>query len=250
MSSSFGHFLHRRRPFSFRPTNVVDGLNARSVSVTVDLNNSNAFLGTTHYMNGANVPVMNVGANQLKFLTSMSTSRVRRFFTLLRRKHCMVHRHDLLQLAADGAPARPVCTLGRVTMSGRSDSSVLTVRATISNRHLAACVTSNLLVTAPANSATCSLDTNNPVVCPRTSIFMLATMSPRDLGIHPVIVTSSGAVGLRVRDHDNDFLITTSNVDRDLPRSAALAVRGTSCAIHIIGRRNDAFFRALRGGVL
>lgn len=161
-------------------------------SVIVDVNNSNAFLGTTDHMKGGGVPVLNVGANQLNFLTSVSPRRVRRAFSRVCGGRCGIRRHDMLRLEYSSRHlVRSPCTLGRVTMLGQSDSSVVDVRTTVGNTPLAACRTSNLIVSAPANSATCSLDINNPIVIPRDGAVTVAPITPRDLGIHPVIVYSS-----------------------------------------------------------
>lgn len=163
-----------------------------STSVIVDVNNSNAFLGTTHHMNGGKVPVLNVGAKQLKFLTSMSPRRVRRAVRRICRGRCAIRRQDMLRLLYSSGRLRgSPCTLGRVTVLGQSDSSVVDVHATVGKTRLAACRTSNLVVTAPANSATCSLDMNNPVVIPRSGAVTVAPITPRDLGMEPVMVYSS-----------------------------------------------------------
>lgn len=188
---SFCRFLATRLGVSIR-TSCLFSKSGFATSVMVDVKNSKAFLGTTHHMKGGKVPVLKVGAKHLKFLTSVSPRRVRRAFSRVRSKECDIRRQDMLRLVYSSGRLRSTpCTLGRVTILGQSDSSVVDVQATVGNTCLGACRTSKLIVTAPANSATCSLDMNNPVVIPRSGAIIVAPMTPRDLGIHPVIVQSS-----------------------------------------------------------
>lgn len=183
LASSLGVDVHRTNIFSkggFR------------TSVVLDVKNSNAFLGTTDHIKSHGVPVLNVGAKQLNFLTSISPRRVRSAFGSVCGKGCQVRSHDMLRMSY-GRRRLGNCpfNLGRVTMLGHSDSSVVSVRATVGKTCLAACRTSKLIVTAPANSATCSLDVKKPIVIPRDGAVTVAPMTPRDLGMHPVIVGSS-----------------------------------------------------------
>lgn len=187
----FCRFLMSSVGLGVRPTKLFSN-GGFSTSVIVDVNKSKAFLGTTDEINSGGVPVLKVGAKHLKFLTSVSPTRVRGAFGRVRAKRCDIRRHDMLRLVYSSGRLRySPCTLGRVTVLGHSDSSVVDVQATVGKTFLAACRTSKLVVSAPANSATCSLDMKKPVVMPRSGAVTVAPMTPRDLGMHPVIVYSS-----------------------------------------------------------
>lgn len=186
----FCRFLHLRAGTSLAGLRVF-GNRSFATSVTLDMKKSNAFLGATDLINGGRVPVLNVGAKQLNFLTSVSPSRVRRAFSRVCRKVCLTRPQQMLGLAyGNRMLGNCPCKLGRVTVLGQSDSSVVAVHTCVGKRLLGICRTSKLVITAPANSANCSLDMNNPVLMPRDNAVDLAPMTPRDLGIHPVIVHS------------------------------------------------------------
>ncbi len=135
-------------------------------------------------------------------------------------------------------------------MLGHSATSVVGIRIRVSRSTVTICHTSKLVVTAPANDATCGLSGNNPVVTPSTRALYLATMTPRDLAFHPVIITSDTIFALSIADHDGDFLLTVSNHDRALSRNIAVAIQGTPYTIAVIGLPRGGCFSALHRGVV
>lgn len=246
----FCSFLAGIRRLRIRTTNMFRSCGF-SMSCIVSVNNSNAFLGTTDHIKTGKAPVLNIGVNQLKFLTSILPNRVSSTLSDLCTNRYEVRRRTVVRIGTrNNVLTNCPFTLGSVTILGHSSTSVVSVHARISNRFLIACRTSNLVIAAPANSATCGLSGNKPVVVPRDNDLYLAPITPRDLGVHPVMVGSATRVILSIRDQDRGCLITVSNEDRHVARRAHLVVHGTPRSVGVIGRHGRQCFSALERGLV
>ncbi len=251
MSRMFCACLARRLRVGFRPAKLFSNRSFRT-SFTVDVKKSKAFLTATTEINRGGVPVLNVGANHLNFLTSISPSRVKTYMSRVFGRACGVSRHDLVRMdfRKRGRPRLRPCTLGRMTILGHSGSSVVSVQISTGKRRLTGCRTSKLVVDATANSANCTLDMKNPIVTPRDKAVKVAPMTSRDLGTEPMVLPRRARVALDVSTEDRAFLITVSKEDRTYPRRAGLRLQHTPCAVGIIRQHGRSFFKALERGLV
>ncbi len=242
-------FVSRVRSSPFVRDKVTAFSSSVRNSVTVSLNNSNALLGATGHVNQHVVPVLNVGLKQLNFLASIRRARLPSLAQRVLGRGCAIRRHAILGTCGRRSGAYR-CTVGRISILGRSLSSVVSVSTCLGGRRLGACRTSKLIMSAPANSATCSLDIKNPVVVPRGGGLVVTPMTSRSLGTHPLVMPSAYRVHLRVGSHDRSCLTTVSNHDVVVGRGGPLMVAGTSCGTHAVHVRKRSFLGALGAGLV
>lgn len=113
------------------------------------------------------------------------------------------------------------------------------------------CHNSNIVITAPANSATCSLTTNKPVLSSRAGNVIIAPVYPRDLADPTVIFTRRHGVGVYIkRIVSGRIFLDYSNTTRcPLDTNSATRVHLSSRVMRLIAFDETSRFRTVSRGL-
>lgn len=216
------------------------------------INNSNGVLNTTHALTHCSVGIVKVGHNGLNFLASLSPSGTRRRLTSILRNRCVDRGHFLLRTRIYRRSYRGHvdATVGRIILRPNGITRVVRFRICVSRVFTFSRQSSKLVVSAPANSATCSLSTNNPVLAPSLSTVALIPVFPRALSTQPLIVGDDDAVHLHFSRHHGSLRVDYSDrVTLPVRRNRSILVHHYSCRLGLVRPGSCDCFGALDAGL-
>lgn len=222
-------------------------------SVTITINNSNAAIGATGGTTIGNGPTLNVGNNELNFLDTTRQGRLSLMGHILSNS-CDVRREVLLGTAIDRGNVlhRRERYLGSTIISENSFTELVSISVYSSNERVLAIHTSNVVISAPANSATCSLTTNNPVLDPSLGYFIIASVYPRSLVSEDLIMGSGGALSVAIVDsiRGGTVLAYSNRGPVIIGNGSGVSVSLSPCVTQLVGVGPSGFCRAIGGGVV
>ncbi len=165
-------------------------------SFVVAVNNSNAVVHCSGHTTLSGGTILKVGTNHVNCLTSVRRGRLNLVAGLVGNS-CGVRGEVVLgiRFCRGSGMVNRCSTLGSTIVADNFVSEVVSVSITIRGSTIG-CHTSNLVVSAPANSATCSVSTNKPVVSPTARGVYVAPVYSRSLSTGPVLVDTSAALAL------------------------------------------------------
>lgn len=223
----------------------------RCYSVTVAMNNSKAVVRTTGCTTGTSGRLVNIGINELNFTTSIRPRRCRRLRQLVANS-CAARREVLLSIRIVGRSNSGRClTIGSTIITENRLSGAVSLRLALSNSRVSGCETSNLLFTAPANSATCSLSTNKPVLTPGVRYVLVAPIYPRSLFSHSMLFDKRSRLSIRIGVPRRYYYILAVSNRGGIPilTASEIMVHGSSLGLGLTLLRGHGFCGLLGRGL-
>lgn len=221
-------------------------------SIIVTVNNSNSLVRTTHGTIGCGGPVLNIGTNGLTFVTNVRGGRLRLLGGLVR-NGCAVSGQVVLSIAIGGNSYRGALSyyLGSMMVTENRRVGLIGLGIRYSKRRVGSCCTSNVVVSAPANSATCSLSTNNPIMSPGVRDVLLAPVYARSLFTESLVFNGSSILSIGVpRGASSGVEVSYSNSSSmRLEPKSYMEMNGSGCCTSFVEVGGRSFVSILGDGL-
>lgn len=182
----YGYLLHIM-PLALKcVVRVTDGPDF-TADYAVSIGGDGTFLRTAAWVADKEIPILGVNTGHLGFLASLGVDDLPRLPELLTRGGFTLQSHSLIQVVSPTLDVWPYA-LNEVTIGKAETSSIITVKVSLGDIHLANYRADGLIVSTPTGSTAYNLSVGGPIVQPVAPVFVLSPIAAHSLSMRPLVI--------------------------------------------------------------
>ncbi len=136
--------------------------------------------------------------------------------------------------------------LNEVGIMKTDTSSMIVIKAFVDGNYLNSYWADGLIVSTATGSTGYSLSVGGPLVMPSSDILIIAPMSPHNLNVRPLVVSSESKLRFEVTSRSQNFLISIDSRSRVIDSKFAIEVQKAPFSAKIVKIPGDDFLTTLR----
>lgn len=242
----FYRFLREEQPFPFEPAGIINDLADQGIDMAISLGGDGTFLKAARCVGNTGIPIVGINTGRLGFLADVSADEMEHFFAQLHEGHYAIRERSLLEMIVNDDASSPTYALNEVTVSKHDSSSMIAVRTTINEEHLATYMGDGLIIATPTGSTAYSLSAGGPIVYPQADVFVLTAVAPHSLSVRPMVIADDKTLHLSVESRNGSFLVAVDGISRSYPEQTTLTLRKAPYTIRVVKQEGNTFFRTLQ----
>ncbi len=195
----------------------------------------------------ANIPVMGINVGRLGFLSSISPAEIASAVQLVLDGKYSLDKRTLLEL--DSATDKFVdCkyALNEIAVQKTDSSSMIIIHASLNGKFLNSYWADGLIIATPTGSTAYSLSCGGPIVMPNSDNFVITPVSPHNLNVRPIIVSSNDVITLEIKGRSNSFLVSLDSRSENVPTSLSIKIKKAAFQLSLVKLDNHDFLSTLR----
>jgi NAD+ kinase len=212
----------------------------------VSIGGDGTFLESIPYVIRQNTPIIGINSGRLGFLANISKENIRDAFISILAKHYGYEYRTLIEFknpphVFDGMSF----ALNDITIH-KSDSSLITVDASINNEFLNTYWTDGLIISTPTGSTAYALSVGGPVVTPGAGIIIIAPIASHNLTVRPLVIPDSSIISLKVHSRSGQYLVTADNRTKIIQSTDVFEIGKADNTLKILKLPETSFYTTLR----
>lgn len=245
-SPEYYRFLCSGQDISIQPVGVINDFTAQHIDFAISLGGDGTFLKAAHSIGDTGIPIIGINTGRLGFLADVSADEMEHFFAQLHEGRYMVRERSLLQLIFNDDTTQPHYALNEITVSKHDSSSMIAVRTTIDNEHLATYMGDGLLIATPTGSTAYSLSAGGPIIYPQADVFVLTAVAPHSLNVRPIVIADDKTLRLTIESRNGSFLVAVDGISNSYPEHTTLTLCKAPYSIRVVKQEGSTFFHTLQ----
>lgn len=197
------------------------------------------FLSAASFAVAEGVPVLGVNFGRLGFL---SEYRPEEAVKALESGEYIIEEREVLQTVMEG---KTEFALNEVSVH-RNGSAMLGMDVLLDGVQLPTYWADGLLVATGSGSTAYSLSAGGPICMPDSKVLIITPISPHNLNVRPLVISSSSKLELSIKSRDNDFLMTADNRSAVISKETRIPVSVAQFSLKRVRLDGSSFIKALR----
>lgn len=216
--------------------------------VVITFGGDGTLLGAARLLIGSDIPIMGVNVGKLGFLAEFPVMALDdALMDILKGNYRIVDR-TTLETTISG---KTYYALNEILIEKSSQSKMITVRAFVSEHHVADYRADGIIVATPTGSTAYSLAAGGPIITPSAPALCLTPVSPHTLTLRPLIVQDTSDIRLEIpADGSEAHLVADGTIIADLRPGDSATVRKSDHLIKLIKRAESTYYDLLREKLL
>lgn len=217
-----------------------------SCDLLVSIGGDGTFLESIPYVIRENIPVIGINSGRLGFLANISKENIRNAF-----KAILTGKFDYEYRTLIGfrEPERLFNSmnfaLNEITIH-KSDSSLISVEASINDEFLNTYWTDGLIISTPTGSTAYSLSVGGPIVVPGSGNLIIAPIASHNLTVRPLIIPDTNIITLKVNSRSGRYLVTADNRTTVIEGDTTFKIGKSDYRLKMLKLPNTSFYSTLR----
>ena len=235
----------------FEINNVSSYLDAGGIPAGTDMalsiGGDGTLLETLTHIGALEIPILGINTGRLGFLATLSPPDISPALEQIIagnyhiENRCLVSVHtdvDLFEGKEFG--------LNEVGIMKTDTSSMIQIKAFVDGNYLNTYWADGVIVSTATGSTGYSLSVGGPLVMPSSDIFIIAPMSPHNLNVRPLVVSSSSKLRFEVSSRSQNFLVSIDSRSKAVDSKLAITVEKAAFVAKIVKIPGDDFLQTLR----
>ncbi len=220
----------------------------RYADVVITFGGDGTLLAASHVLIGSDIPIMGVNVGKLGFLAEFSVSAIEEgIMSVLKGDYRIVDR-TTLEVTWNTLTAH---ALNEVVVERTESAKMITVRAYVSDHHVADFRSDGVLVATPTGSTAYSLAAGGPIIAPSASVFCLTAISPHTLTVRPLIFSDTQEVRLvLLTEGGSANLIADGRLLGTINEGSQIVVKKSEHMVKLVKRADTTYYDLLREKLL
>ncbi len=220
------------------------------IQLIISVGGDGTFLETAMRVKDKGIPVAGVNTGKLGFLANIPDVEINRAVEKLYNGDYDVIERAMLEIVS---PANilnncPVA-LNEITVQ-KADQRMITIAVKINGIHINTYRADGLIVSTATGSTAYNLSVGGPILTPSDGSVVIAPMSPHNLTVRPIVVTSGSNITMEVSGRSTECLVTCDSRFVRLPFETLIEIRQAEKRLRTVMLKGDDFFSTLRNKFL
>lgn len=218
----------------------------------LSLGGDGTMLAAVSIVGDSGIPVAGINFGRLGFLASIHKDDIEQSIGEILDGAYSLQQRALLTVTSDGPPlfeGNPYA-LNDIAVFKHESSAMITVKAYLNGDLLNAYWADGIIVATPTGSTAYSLSCGGPIIMPSSGNFVITPVSPHNLNVRPVVISSDFELDLEVESRSEQFLLSCDSKTETIPTSTRIKITRAAHTISLVRLKNDSFFSTLRNKLL
>ncbi len=217
------------------------------VQMAWSIGGDGTLLETLTHIGNKELPILGINTGRLGFLATLSPQDVSAAVDQLIAGNYRIEDRTLVSVHSeidlfDGKQFG----LNEVGIMKTDTSSMIVIKAYVDGNYLNTYWADGLIVSTATGSTGYSLSVGGPLVMPSSDILIIAPMSPHNLNVRPLVVSSDAKLKFEVSSRSQNFLISIDSRSRVIDSKFTIEVQKAPFTAKIVKIPGDDFLQTLR----
>ena len=218
-----------------------------NVQMAWSIGGDGTFLETLSHVGAKEIPILEINTGRLGFLATLSPEEVPQALQHVLSNEFSIEDRCLVSVDAeiDLFHGRDF-GLNEVGIMKTDSSSMIQIKTFLDGNYLNTYWADGIIVSTATGSTGYSLSVGGPLVIPTSDSFIIAPMSPHNLNVRPLIVSSDSVLKFEVSSRSHNFLISIDSRSRVIDSKISIEVKKAAFSGKIVKIPGDNFLQTLR----
>ncbi len=236
---------HGFRVDEFQSYSVDQG--PENVQMAWSIGGDGTFLETLSHVGAKEIPILGINTGRLGFLATLSPEEVPPALQHVLSNEYSIEDRCLVSVDAEiDLFHGKDFGLNEVGIMKTDSSSMIQIKTFLDGNFLNTYWADGIIVSTATGSTGYSLSVGGPLVIPTSDSFIIAPMSPHNLNVRPLIVSSDSVLKFEVSSRSNNFLISIDSRSRVIDSKISIEVKKAAFSGKIVKIPGDDFLQTLR----
>ena len=204
-------------------------------------------LETLTHIGAKELPILGLNTGRLGFLATLSPQDVSPALDQLIQGNYRIEERTLVGVQSEIELFEDKqFGLNEVGIMKTDTSSMIVIKAFVDGNYLNTYWADGLIVSTATGSTGYSLSVGGPLVMPSSDILIIAPMSPHNLNVRPLVVSSDSKLRFEVTSRSKNFLISIDSRSRVIDSKFTIEVQKAPFFAKIVKIPGDDFLTTLR----
>jgi NAD+ kinase len=205
-------------------------------------------LHTVSIVKDSGIPILGINTGRLGYLTSASLSEAAEILKTLQFGTATEEKRSLLKIDTETEIfGESKFALNDFTIHKRDSSSMIIVHAKINGVFLNSYWGDGLIIATPTGSTAYSLSCGGPIVAPDCDLFVITPISPHNLNVRPLVVSSDSVITLTAETRHQNYLAALDSRSVSIDAPIEFHIRKETFTVNIIKLPGQNFPATIRG---
>jgi len=245
VSSKFQKQFKSGHPFKVKVFDHGDPL--KNLDFFISLGGDGTLLESITYVGKYEVPVMGINTGRLGFLATISREETDQALENLFKGNFSIDERTMLKLVSDPKLFNGTrFALNDFTIMKKDTSSMITVHVSVDGELLNSYWADGVIVATPTGSTGYSLSCGGPLMFPESECFIIAPVSPHNLGARPIVVSDRSEITFRIEGRSKKYLVSLDSRFETVDESVKLKIQKERLKARLIQVPGQHYFKTLR----
>ncbi|MHA8053281.1 NAD kinase [Aquirufa sp. Wall-65K1] len=217
------------------------------VDMAWSIGGDGTLLETLTHIGDKMIPILGINTGRLGFLATISPQEVSQALDFLLEGNYRVEERGLVAVKTEiDLFENKSFGLNEVGIMKTDTSSMIVIKAYVDGNYLNSYWADGLIVSTATGSTGYSLSVGGPLVMPTSDIFIIAPMSPHNLNVRPLVVSSDTHLRFEVSSRSQNFLISIDSRSKVVDSQFSIEVQKAPFPARLIKIPGDDFLQTLR----
>lgn len=218
-----------------------------NVQMAWSIGGDGTFLETLSHVGVKEIPILGINTGRLGFLATLSPEEVPQALQHVLSNEYTIEDRCLVSVDAEiDLFNGKDFGLNEVGIMKTDSSSMIQIKTFLDGNFLNTYWADGIIVSTATGSTGYSLSVGGPLVIPSSDSFIVAPMSPHNLNVRPLIVSSDSVLKFEVSSRSQNFLLSIDSRSRVIDSKISIEVKKAAFSGKIVKIPGDNFLQTLR----
>ena len=219
------------------------------IDLSFSIGGDGTFIENVKFIRDSNVPVLGINTGRLGFLANVS--HLEEANGMVHDKNFEHQKRSLIRVESQQNHfGDNNIALNEITLQKKDTSSMITVHASLDDKHLNAYWADGLIVATPSGSTGYSLSCGGPIITPGCQVHILTPIAPHNLNVRPMVVPDHMRIKLSVKGRDRTYLMSLDGNSVTIKNQEELIISKANFMINVIKFEDNNFLDTIRNKML
>lgn len=244
--SFFTHLKEHGFKLEEYPTYSIDQ-GPENVQMAWSIGGDGTFLETLSHVGTKEIPILGINTGRLGFLATLSPEEVPQALRHVLSNEYTIEDRCLVSVDAEiDLFNGKDFGLNEVGIMKTDSSSMIQIKTFLDGNFLNTYWADGIIVSTATGSTGYSLSVGGPLVIPTSDSLIIAPMSPHNLNVRPLIVSSDSVLKFEVSSRSQNFLLSVDSRSRVIDSKISIEVKKAAFSGKIVKIPGDNFLQTLR----
>lgn len=215
--------------------------------LVISIGGDGTLLETITHVGKSETPILGVNTGRLGFLATTNKDMIAEALECIENKDYEIDSRMLLKVESSEAIFNGLnFCLNEITVLKQDTSSMIVVHTSINDEFLNSYWADGLIIATPTGSTGYSLSCGGPVVMPHSDNLILTPVSPHNLNVRPLVVSSSSNIAIEVESRSNYFMVSLDSRSSIVKSGLKLKIKKEDFTAKLIKFEGYSFVNTLR----
>ena len=218
-----------------------------NVQMAWSIGGDGTFLETLSHVGAKEIPILGINTGRLGFLATLSPEEVPQALQYVLSNEYTIEDRCLVAVDAEiDLFHGKDFGLNEVGIMKTDSSSMIQIKTFLDGNFLNTYWADGIIVSTATGSTGYSLSVGGPLVIPTSDSLIIAPVSPHNLNVRPLIVSSDSVLKFEVSSRSQNFLISIDSRSRVIDSKISIEVKKAAFSGKIVKIPGDDFLQTLR----